>query len=103
MAVSFNRLTKRASGSRYIIAGDLTLDNSYPTGGYAVTPALFGHRNSVTSIDTTVTAGGYTLLFVPSTSKVKAFRVGAINSPLAEVPNATDLSAEVARLHVTGK
>jgi hypothetical protein len=103
MAATFVRVTKRAAGSRYIIAGDLTLDNSYPTGGYAVTPALFGHRNAITSIDTTATVGGYTLLYIPSTAKVKVFRNGAINSPMAEVPNTTDLSAEVARLHVTGK
>lgn len=103
MAATFSFLTKRAVGSRYEIAGDITLDNSYPTGGYAVTAALFKHRNSISTIPATISAGGYTLVYVPSTSKIKVFRVGAINSPLAEVPNTTDLSAEVARIHVTGK
>lgn len=103
MAATFSYVTKRSVGSRYEIAGDLTLDNSYPTGGYAVTPALFRHRNTITKIDPTPTVGGYTLLYIPSTLKIKVFRNGAINSPMAEVPATTDLSAEVARIHVTGK
>lgn len=101
MAVTFTRLTKRAAGSRYIIAGDLALDNAYPTGGYAVTPALFGHRNSVTSIDTTISAGGFLAVFVPSTNKLKFFKVGSAG-PLTEVAS-TDLNADTIRIHVTGK
>jgi hypothetical protein len=101
MAVTFTRVTKRASGSRYIIAGDLALDNSYPTGGYAVTPALFGHRNSVTSIDTTISTGGFLAVFVPPTSKLKFFKVGAAGA-LTECAT-TDLNTDTIRIHVTGK
>ena len=101
MAVTFTRVTKRAAGSRYIIAGDLALDNAYPTGGYAVTPALFGHRNAITSVDTTISTGGFLAVYVPSTLKIKFFKVGSAGA-LTECAT-TDLNADTIRLHVTGK
>lgn len=102
MAVTFTRVgSPRSTGARYLIAGDLALDNAYPTGGYAVTPALFGHRSTITTIDTAVTTNGFISSYVPSTKKIKFFKVGAAGA-LTEC-GTTDLNGDAVRLHITGK
>jgi len=83
---------------------DLTFDSSYPTGGES-----FSLDNLGDVIGFEVVSGDipYILRFTAaslllSSHVVKAYRVGSTNSALAEVANATDLSAYTVRIKATG-
>lgn len=77
-------------------------DSAYPTGGTAGFTALVNAvspKEAFTVIGVlNADAGGYMPVYDDVNDKLKVYRVGAINSPMAEVPNATDLSAVTFRL-----
>lgn len=79
---------------------DVKLDNSYPTGGYALAPSDFG----LTAIEMVLTqaVGGYDYEYDYSTKKLKAYRVNTTGAVLGEVPAATDLSAVTVRVTAFG-
>lgn len=80
----------------------VTFDNSYPTGGEAVTPSQLGFKN-VHNIIPGVSTNGYVVTYDKANAKLKVFRGGAaVSTPFAEVPNATDLSTVVVDLTVYG-
>ncbi len=86
---------------------DLTGDASYVTGGYAVTPAMFGLKRIIAIIDlgTAITAGatGKILEYDAVNSKVKILQTGgAINTPFAEVANASNQSTTTRRVLALG-
>jgi len=79
-----------------------TLDNSYPTGGYSLTPADFKLDVNIDLIQP-MFAGGFVLSFDDATQKLMAYQqtdpadTGGADTPLVEVANATDLSSVLAR------
>lgn len=78
-------------------------DAAYATGGSAgfqtAVRTLFGDQRTIVCV-TPVDCGGYTPAFDVSTGKLKVYRNGAINTPMAEVPNATDLSGSTFKMMV---
>ena len=87
-------------GDRERLVLDATGDASYPTGGYDLTPGLLPFRcqNQIDSCEGTVESTGRYVVFDRGNAKLKWFEpVGT------EIPNATDLSADVARLTVLGR
>lgn len=88
-----------------VVRGTITFDNSYPTGGEAVTPGQFGLTFLT---DLSVEAeDGYVFQWNRSTSapKVLAYWVDTSvdGAPLAEVTATTDLSAAVVRYTAIGR
>ena len=71
--------------------GKITMDDSYPTNGEAVTATDFGFR-TLTHLLCGASETGYVFAFDDSASKIKAFEAGADGAALDEVANATDLS-----------
>lgn len=84
-------------GSRRQVIVDVTLDSSYPTGGYALTPATLGVDGATDFIQAVATTTGHTFSYDYVNSKLLAFSGGT------QVSNATDLSAVVIRLIAQGK
>lgn len=75
---------------------DVTLDSSYPTGGYLLSPADFGFSSEI-EVMLTQSASGYDYEFDYNASKLKAYRVNVTGAQLGEVPAATNLSAVTVR------
>ena len=73
-------------GSRGMVTGNVQTDNSYPTGGYALSPAKFGL--STVEVALFEGSGGYKFVYNHATDKVQVFSAGE-----TEVVNLTDLSA----------
>ena len=84
-------------GNRREVCVDATLDNSYPTNGYALTAATLGVDMSLDFIVAFATTTGHTFAYDYANSKLKAYSGGT------EVSNATDLSAVVVRIVAHGK
>lgn len=74
---------------------DLTPDNSYPTGGYALTLAQLGLNHVVGVISL---GGGVSWTYDAANAKLKAFS-GATGLQIA---NAVDLSANLQRVMIIG-
>lgn len=78
---------------------EITLDNSYPTGGYTIAPGDAGLSNIIGAAVIGVPSGvGYWFLWNSTTGKLQAFEgsTGAASGDaveFVEVANATDLSA----------
>lgn len=101
-------------GSVPVRFANLTLDNSYPAGGYVLTGQEFGgastgggfaSNNGIRGVivlgQNTAGAGGYVFEYNSQTGKLQAFWTGAvISTALGEVTAATDLSAVVLNLLV---
>jgi hypothetical protein len=68
------------------ISGQVTLDASYPTGGYAVTPAKFGFKTLAGVLFEE--PNGYSLMYNRTTDKVQVYSAAG-----TEVVAATNLSA----------
>lgn len=85
----------------YVVA-QITWDNSYPTGGLALTPAQVGLSKILFSVDGGVTnagsAGMVSTSYDVANSKLLAFGGAAAGSKHGEVTNATDLSAVTSRV-----
>lgn len=78
----------------FAIVADVQLDNSYPTGGYALTPQAFG----LTTFDFVLPAprNGYVVEYNPTTGKLLLW------NNLTEVANATNVSTIKVRLLAMG-
>jgi hypothetical protein len=87
---------------------NLTLDASYPAGGYAINGGLFGgastgggqaSNNGLRGLDvigSNTAAGGYVYSYNSQTGKMQVFWTGAVvSTQLAEVTAATNLSTTV--------
>lgn len=100
MAIAFTP-SKRGDdvvGRRRFVPGRLTLDNSYPTGGYPVTLATIKAKNA-RAIEGCIILGGNPagntrkFSYDTTNNKVMAAQTGAaVNAVFIETPNATDLS-----------
>lgn len=106
MALTIAAPTKYSIGARFQTVSQITLDASYPTGGYALTGQQLGLTNGIIDfIDAGVSPnGGYLLAYNAATGKLQVFQgAAAINLPAAEVPNATNLSAVTVTVVCTGR
>lgn len=106
MAVSFARVntnpTQTVVGDRTQVCTDLTLDNSYPTGGYTLT-GLTGSNGTIPTPDFVDAqllpiSGAVLFLYNYSTNKLQVYTNAG-----AEVANATDLHTVTGRIQVLGK
>lgn len=88
MALTVTTSPGTVMGTKRVTSGTLALDSSYPTGGYTVTPRLFGlgviDPGGLSFGQTT----GLSLEYDASTGKVAVYQFGK-----REVPNGFDLSA----------
>jgi hypothetical protein len=84
-------------GNRREIVVDVTLDNSYPTGGYTLTPTTLGVDGVTDYVFAQATTTGHLPVYNYGTKKLMIFSAGT------EVANTTDLSAVVLRLIAQGK
>lgn len=75
-----------------------TLDNSYPSGGYALIPAELGFTTIRVLLP--IPYGGY--VFQWTGSRLMAFQQSGAAGPMIEVPNGTNLSAESLDLFIIG-
>jgi len=71
MAVTITIDKRINAGSAQMIAANIALDNSYATGGYAVTPGQFGlsRIDEIWGMD----SGGLTPEYIASTGKIKVY------------------------------
>lgn len=102
MALAFTRLHRFAEGNRYLIVQQVTLDGSYASGGYALTPTQVGHRNQITNISTGVSKNGYISAFDTTTQKLKFYKVGAAGA-LTECVSGDLSSSDYVILNIWGK
>ena len=99
MAASTNFVDHGPSNNLAWRTVDVALDNSYPTGGYALSSTQLGFSN-VRAVFVMSHTGGY--VYEWTGSKLKAYRQTAATGALAEVPNATSLAGTVVHLFVLG-
>ncbi len=78
---------------------DITCDNSYPAGGYALTAASFGFKGLYFGAPLN-SPGGFVFSFDTVNGKLWAYKVGAAG-PMVEV-GATDINNKVVRVEVKG-
>lgn len=106
MAIAITKIYGPVSvGDRWEICNKVALDNSYPTGGYALKPSDLGFSNAanndpefVCEIDA---ANGWSSVYDYTNQKLKLMSATATTS--AEVTNATDVSAAAPRVVAKSK
>lgn len=79
-----------------LIIGSIALDNSYPTGGYALSLTGVRRIEALWPCGGSGAANGYDYEWDAAAQKAKAYRTDQIDDPQEEVPAATDLSAVTA-------
>lgn len=97
MALTVARTDTYNVGSRTETITTVTGDNSYPTGGWALTPSQLGFSNNATDlvVDIIGTGGGFMPEYDYTNQKLKVYWFnypGAAAAAAAEVTNATNLS-----------
>lgn len=101
MAIALGKVNLQTSnhsiGNCREVCMDGTLDNSYPTGGYSLTPLQLGVEGVTHYIRADATTTGHTFAYDYANKKLLAFSGGS------QVSNATDLSAVVIRIVAHGK
>ena len=107
MAASASIVDRGAAGDLFFRVVDVTLDASYPAGGYPLTAAQlgFGSNGVVMMVDGGMTkTAGWTVAYDYTNAKLQVFDgSGAANVANHEVAAATVLTGIVARLLVFGK
>jgi hypothetical protein len=93
MALTAITLVRREQlGFSNLTISTLSLDNSYPTGGYSLTPTQLGIGLTADWVSAQPKSG-YIFEYFPSTSKLMVRWSGAAGAIDPEVTSATDLSA----------
>jgi len=88
----------------HVIYENVTLDNSYPTGGYQITPEQLGLRE-ILHVEAGM-AGGYAFEWDYANSKLKVMRFdydASGDGPAIEVPAGTNLSGVTVRVKFEGR
>src|SRR5262245_22378863 len=105
MALTFTTIQRiniqKSGGMRFAVI-DITLDNAYATGGWAITPANLG-LTAITAMvpaGTQVAAAGTVFGWDPSAGKLLAFKSNT--AALFQEIAAADLNTRVARFFVIG-
>lgn len=98
MAATVSVQQNTVFGNRRVTVSEVTLDNSYATGGLAVTPSQLGLTRVVFASTTVKTPAGAAVnaYYDTSTSKIKALGASA------EIAALTDLSALVVQVVAYG-
>jgi len=106
MAATAQVIRRWAVGDLFNRLVDVTLDGSYPTGGYPLTPQQlgFGTNGSIVFVDAPMSrTGGWMLGWDYTNSKLQVFDgSAAANVAMHEVAAATVLTGVVARLLISG-
>lgn len=105
MALTIAKVTRadHVEGNKRVRIRDITLDSSYPTGGYTVNPSDVGLRVRIDTADCEMalqSAGGATCRTVSynySTGKLQVYTTGS-----AEAAAASDQSAYTVRARFVG-
>ena len=106
MALTFTdvkRINIQKSGGIRFAVIDITFDNSYATGGWAVTPANLGMSviYGMIALGPQVAAAGSLITYDPVNGKLLAFKSTAAGSLFGEIA-AADLNTRVCRFYVVG-
>ena len=107
MAATVAVKSKAVVGDRRRVVAEITLDNSYATGGYEIKPEKLGLRSildagagcgfkALSGAEATAVGGAY---FDPSTKKLKILSY----KTQAEIANATNLSSVVVVMEAWGR
>lgn len=103
MAATITVNSVAVPGDRHFAIADVTFDSSYPTGGYAVTPATFGLTSSIDFLVAN-DAAGYNVRFDNVNSKIMLYDTGASSGAvLAETASTTDVHTVTTRVLAFGK
>lgn len=107
MAASAATIKRGAAGDMFFRIVDVTLDNSYPAGGYALAPAALGlgASGTVFMVDaaTVSKTGGWLCGWDYTNSKLQVFDgSGAASLAMHEIGAGTSLAGVVVRLFVMG-
>ena len=106
MAATTQIVKRGASGDMFERVVDVTLDASYPAGGYALTPQQLGLglNGQIVFVDGNASkTGGWEVGWDYTNSKLQVFdSSGAVNGAMHEVAAATVLTGVVVRLLVKG-
>lgn len=105
MALTFTLDDRQLVGNKRQVAGTVTFDSSYATGGETFTAADLG-LSSITDVSIE-DASGYNIFWNRSTTAptLQVFQGDNTNvaaAPGIQVPNATNLSTLTTRIKVTG-
>jgi hypothetical protein len=107
MAASASVVDRGAAGDLFFRVVDITLDGSYPGGGYPVAAKDlgFGTNGVILHVDGAMSkTGGWSVAWDYTNGKLQVFDgSGAANVAAHEVAAATVLTGVVARLMVWGK
>ena len=102
MVLTLTKLRRTVVGNMRLAIYQVTFDNSYPTGGEALTAADLG-LSSIEIMKTDGGDGGYVPQFDYANNKMLMFEAGADGAALDEVTATTDLSSVSFRIEVTGR
>lgn len=112
MAITVTRVSgPHTTGSRWETVSTVLLDNSYPTGGEALTKADLGFAATVDPTFNVIAlpTAGYIPEYDHTNSKLLMYdqkdpaAAGGADIPLPQVGNTVDLSAVTVRVVATGK
>lgn len=103
MSQSTSVLFKEIPGSKEVVLAEITLDNSYPSGGYPLTPQNL-KAGRIKALGIVGVSGGYEGQWDPATGTIRVYypAPGSGSYPAAgsEVSAATDLTG--VKVHVLG-
>jgi hypothetical protein len=98
MALTFSEVTRTLTANKRVVVADVTLDNSYPTGGEAISPSDVGLQAfEAVLIPSINNAGTRFLVWDQANSKVKV-----LTALSTEAANASDQSTTVFRATFIG-
>lgn len=95
MALNIDIKDRIHMGSKFGIIADVTFDDSYPTGGEAITERQLGLN--VIDLLLVAPSGGNTYEYLPETGKIKGYTAAA-----TEIADKTDLKAVVVKVFAVG-
>lgn len=109
MALTYGNPTRIGNAGRYVTVTQVTLDNSYPTGGYPVTASSLGLPDGL--VDAILPAGvsqaaitaTVIVQYNANTGNLQAFWSAAAGAQPTEVTAATNLSAFTFNLIAVGR
>lgn len=99
MAASFSQNNRVSSD--YITTTTMTCDANYPTGGYPVTPGMFGDGVTIDDIVPIAQSNQFAAEYVSATQSIKILQDPGTG--LAEVVGTTDLHTLLVQLLVFGR
>jgi hypothetical protein len=105
VALTLGTQVKVSIGARWMTTTPITVDTSYPTGGWALTQAQLGLPlglcDSTYADQAGVTAqGAVDINYDKANQKLMCFNGGSSTTAASEIANATNLSADLTNLQM---